>query len=118
MTMADAALLIRWDTPKTGREQQALSLFGSSLEYYGTLQSEGTIESFEPVLLNPGSGDLNGFILIRGSADKLDALKRADQFQDMMIQGQYLIAGFGVVDGYLESNLQSRMARYAKTIAQ
>jgi len=116
--MADAAILIRWDRPKTGREQQALALFGSSLEYYGTLQSEGTIESFEPVMLSPGSGDLNGFILIRGSAEKLAALKRADGFVERMIQGQYLIAGFGVVDGYIEGSLQSRMAKYAQVVNQ
>jgi hypothetical protein len=116
--MADAAILIRWDRPKTGREQQALALFGSSLEYYGTLQSEGTIESFEPVMLSPGSGDLNGFILIRGSAEKLAALKRADGFVERMIQGQYLIAGFGVVDGYIGGNLQSRMAKYAQVVNQ
>lgn len=115
--MADAAILIRWDSPKTGREQQALALFGSSLEYYGTLQSEGTIESFEPVMLSPGSSDLNGFILIRGTAEKLNALKQDEQFVERMIRGQYLIAGFGIVDGYLEGNLQSRMAKYAQTVA-
>jgi hypothetical protein len=116
--MADAAILIRWDRPKTGREQEALALFGGTLEYYGTLQSQGTIESFEPVMLSPGGGDLNGFILIRGSAEKLEALKRDDQFVERMIGGQYLIAGFGVVDAYLEGALQRRMAKYAQVVAQ
>ncbi|MBW2188776.1 MAG: hypothetical protein JRG93_04155 [Deltaproteobacteria bacterium] len=86
--MADAALLIRWDRPVPGREQQALALFGKSLEYYGTLQSEGAIESFEPVLLGPVSIDLSG------------------------------IEGFGVIDAYLEGELQSRMAKYAQVAAQ
>lgn len=116
--MADAAIVIRWSRVLPGREQQGLSLFGQALEYYGTLQSEGRIESFEPVLLNPGSTDLRGFILIRGSADKLDELKRDDQFVDMMIRAEYLIDDFGVIDGYLEDNLQSRMAKYAQVIAQ
>ena len=116
--MADAALLIRWDRPVPGREQQALALFGSSLEYYGTLQSEGTIESFEPVVLSANSTDLSGFILIRGSADKLSALKRDDRFLELMISGQYLIAGFGVIDGYVEGALQTRMATYAQVVAQ
>jgi len=91
---------------------------GGTLEYYGTLQSQGTIESFEPVMLSPGGGDLNGFILIRGSAEKLEALKRDDQFVERMIGGQYLIAGFGVVDAYLEGALQRRMAKYAQVVAQ
>jgi len=116
--MADAALLIRWSRPVPGREQQALSLFGTSLEYYGTLQSTGAIESFEPVLLNPGSTDLNGFILIRGSAEQIDALKREDQFVELMIRGEHLIDGLGVVDGYLAGDLQTRMAKYGQVIAQ
>jgi hypothetical protein len=35
-----------------------------------------------------------------------------------MIGGQYLIAGFGVVDAYLEGALQRRMAKYAQVVAQ
>jgi hypothetical protein len=118
MTMANAALLIRWQRSVPGREKQALALFGQSLEYYGTLQSKGAIESFEPVLLNPGTTDLNGFILIRGSSDQLDALKREDQFIEFTIRGGYLIEGLGVIDGYLEDELQARMAKWAQIIAQ
>lgn len=116
--MANAALLIRWNRPVAGREQQALSLFGSSLEYYGTLQSDGAIESFEPVLLNAVASDLSGVILIRGSSEKLDALKREDQFIEMVIRGSHLLEGFGVIDGYLEGDLQSRMAKYAQVVSQ
>ncbi|MBW1876322.1 MAG: hypothetical protein JRI98_13365 [Deltaproteobacteria bacterium] len=116
--MADAALLIRWDRPVPGREQQALSLFGNSLEYYGTLQSEGAIDSFEPVLLSPVSIDLSGFILLRGSAEQLDSLKRQEQFVEMMIRAEHLIEGFGVIDAYLEGDLQSRMAKYAQVATQ
>jgi hypothetical protein len=116
--MADAALLIRWDRPVPGREKQALSLFGNSLEYYGTLQNEGAIESFEPVLLNPVGIDLSGFILLRGSAEQLDALKRQDRFVEMTISAEHLIEGFGVIDGYLEGDLQTRMAKYAQVVNQ
>ncbi len=116
--MANAALLIRWSRPVAGREQQALSLFGSTMEYYGTLQSDGAIESFEPVLLNAVSTDLSGVILIRGSAEQLDALKREDQFIEFMIRGAHLLEGFGVIDGYLEGDLQSRMAKYGQVISQ
>jgi hypothetical protein len=116
--MADAAILIRWDRSLPGREQQGLSLFGNALEYYGTLQSQGTIESFEPVLLNPVGTDLGGFILIRGTAEKLDALKRDDQFVDMTIRAEHLIDGFGVIDAYLGDDLQSRMVKYAQIVSQ
>ena len=116
--MADAAILIRWDRVQNGCEQEALALFGNTLEYYGTLQSEGTIESFEPVLLDPVGTDLGGFILLRGSPEKLAALKRDDQFVERMITAEHLMSGFGVVDGYLGGSLQTRMAKYAKVIAR
>jgi len=116
--MADAAIVIRWDRVVPGREQQALSIFGQSLEYYGTLQSDGAIESFEPVLFNPTGGDLNGIILLRGSADQMDALKREDRFIDIIMRAAHNCEGLGVNDAYLEGELQARMARWAQIIAQ
>ncbi|MFW2387174.1 MAG: hypothetical protein ACN4G0_02480 [Polyangiales bacterium] len=116
--MADAAILIRWNRVVPGREQQALSLFGQSLEYYGTLASEGAIDSYEPVMLNPSGGDLNGFILLRGSADQLDAVKREDRFIDIMMRAAHNCEGLGVNDAFLEGELQARMSKWAQIIAQ
>lgn len=116
--MADAAIVIRWNRVVPGREQQGLSIFGQSLEYYGTLQKKGAIESFEPVIFNPTGGDLNGIILIRGSADQLDALKREDRFIDLMMRAAHNCEALGVADAYLEGELQSRMARWAQIINQ
>ena len=116
--MANAALVLRWDRPVAGREQQALSLFGRSLEYYGIRQSEKAIESFEPVLLSPVSGNLGGFILIRGSVEQLNALKQDELFVEMMIAAGHLIEGFGVIDAYLDEELQTRMAKYGQVVAK
>jgi hypothetical protein len=114
--MADAAIVIRWDRVVPGREQQALSLFGQSLEYYGTLQSEGAIENFEPILLDPTGSDLNGIILLRGSADQLNAVKRKDRFIDITMHAAHACEGFGVVDAHLEGELQARMTKWAQII--
>ena len=116
-TMADAALLVRWERPVAGREQQALSLFGSALEYYGALQADGVIESFEPVLLHPSSSNLNGFIILRGDAERLDAHKRDERFLDIMTRGEHFCAAFGIVDASIGAELQARMTRYAQIIA-
>lgn len=116
--MADAAILIRWNRVVPGREQQALSLFGQSLEYYGTLQSEGAIESFEPMLLEPTGSDLNGVIVLRGSAEKLSAIKRDERFVDITMRAAHLCEGFGVNEAYLEGELQARMGKWAQIIAQ
>jgi hypothetical protein len=59
-----------------------------------------------------------GFILLRGSAEQLDSLKRQEQFVEMMIRAEHLIEGFGVIDAYLEGDLQSRMAKYAQVATQ
>ncbi|MGB5268181.1 MAG: hypothetical protein WBN30_16425 [Polyangiales bacterium] len=114
--MADAAIVIRWNRVVPGREQQGLSIFGQSLEYYGTLQSKGAIESFEPVIFNPTGGDLNGIILIRGSLDQLDGLKREDRFIDLMMRAAHTCEGLGVNDAYLEGELQKRMGRWTQII--
>ena len=64
--MANHAIFIGWNRPVAGREQQAMKLWGKCMEYYGKLLADSRVESFEPVLLSPHGGDLNGFILIRG----------------------------------------------------
>lgn len=116
--MADAALVLRWDRVVPGREQQALTLFGQALEYYGSLQSSGSIESYEPVLLDPNGSDLNGVILIRGSADQLDALRREDRFIEITMQAAHHCEHFGVVNAHLEGQLQARMAKWSQIISQ
>ena len=69
--MADAGLFIGWGAPVRGREAKGLEVFSEALSYDGRLQQEGVIEGFETALLEPHGGDLQGFVLIRGSEDKL-----------------------------------------------
>jgi hypothetical protein len=64
--MAESVLFIGWNRSSVGREQQALALFMKSMEYYTKLQSDDRIESFYSVILENHSGDLNGFVLIKG----------------------------------------------------
>ncbi|MGB5704314.1 MAG: hypothetical protein WBM48_15955 [Polyangiales bacterium] len=116
--MADTALVLLWDRVVPGREKQALALFGQTLEYYGTLQKDGAIESYEPVLFDPNGKDVNGLILIRGSADQLDALRRQDRFIELTMQGTHQCENFGMVGAHLEGQLQARMAKWAQIISQ
>jgi hypothetical protein len=116
--MPNAALILRWDRVVPGREPQALSLFGQALEYYGSLQSEGSIASYEPILMDPSGSDLNGLIVIRGSADQLDALRRQDRFIEITMLATHQCEAFGVVNAHLGDELQARMARWAQIITQ
>ena len=76
--MADRILFIGWNRVVAGREQQAMQLWQKSMEFYGGLQSNGRIDSFEPVLLSAHGGDLNGYMILRGDADKLAGVQEDD----------------------------------------
>jgi hypothetical protein len=47
-----------------------LQVFSEGLQYWARLQQEGTIERFEPVLLDVHRGDLAGFVMLRGDREK------------------------------------------------
>ena len=114
--MADRVLFIGWNRPVVGREQQAMKVFQKSAEFYSKLQSEGRIESFEPVILGAHGGDLNGFVLVRGSAEKLSEVRRDDGFVDLVVEAGYCVEGFGVVDGYIGEGVTKALSRWSKLI--
>jgi hypothetical protein len=115
--MADAGLFIGWGEVVRGRESEAIELFNETLGYYGRLQEDGTIESFEPVFLEPHGGDLNGFILIQGDAEKLAALRVSDEFTQFSLRATLVVNGFGVVGADLAERLQRQMEYYTEQIA-
>ena len=112
--MANAVIFVGWNRPSVGREQQAMQVFQKSLEFYGKLQSEGRIDSFEPVILSAHGGDLNGFVLLRGDTEKLAEIKRDDTYIDLIIEAEYCVDGFGHVDGYIGDTLNDVITRWAK----
>ena len=112
--MANAVIFLGWNRPSVGREQQAMQVFQKSLEFYTKLQTEGRIESFEPVILSSHGGDLNGFILLRGDAEKLSEIRRDETFVDIVIEAEYCVDGFGHVDGYIGEGLDDVITRWAK----
>jgi hypothetical protein len=115
--MADAGLFIGWGEVVRGREAEATELFDESLAFYGRLQEEGTIESFEPVFLEPHGGDLNGFILIRGDAEKLAALRVSEEFTQLSLRVGLIVDGFGVVGADFAARLQRQVEFYREQIA-
>jgi len=112
--MADAALFLGWGEVIAGREAIALAGFNESMAFYTAQQQNGTIESFEPVILWPHGGDLGGFILIRGEAAKLAALKQTAEFQRLNTRAQLFLHGLGVIDGYIGASLATMMATWGQ----
>jgi hypothetical protein len=115
--MADRALFLGWSRATVGREQQAMNLWGKTIEYYGQLQAEGKIESWEPVLLSAHGGDLNGFFLIKGDAEKLDKLQQEDTWVDFTIEAEYWLDGFGLIRGWVGEGSSDVMTRWSKLIS-
>jgi hypothetical protein len=115
--MADSGLFIGWGEVVRGRESEAVEVFNETLAYYTRLQEEGTIESFEPVFLEPHGGDLNGFILIRGNAEKLAALRVSEEFTQLTLRATMIVNGFGVVGADMAERLQRQMEYYIEQIA-
>ncbi len=115
--MAEAGLFIGWGGVARGREQEAVELFSEILGFYGRLQEEGEIESFEPVFLEPHGGDLSGFVLLRGEAEKLAAIRVSDEFAQFSIRAAIVVDGFGVVGADLAGRIERQMAIYMEQVA-
>jgi hypothetical protein len=115
--MAEAGLFIGWGETVRGREAQAVELFNEVIGYYGRLQEQGEIESFEPVFLEPHGGDLGGFVLIRGEAEKLAAVRVSDEFTQFSIRATMVVDGFGVVGADLAGRLERQMEFFTEQIA-
>ena len=116
--MADRILFIGWNRVVAGREQQGMQLWQKALEYYGGLQSGGSIESFEPVLLSAHGGDLNGFIILRGDAEKLAGVREDNTFIDLAVEAEYCLEGFGIVSGYIGDSIMEQLTRWSKHFAE
>ena len=116
--MAEAGLYLGWGTAVRGREKAALDLFNESLQYYGRLQQDGKIESFDVALLNPTGGDAGGFILLRGSAEQIDSLRRDDEFQTLQTRVQLIVDGLRITDAVIDEGLAQQIPRFEKVIGQ
>ena len=116
--MANGVLFLGWKDAKVGREAQAMELFQMSLGFWNKHVDNGTIESFEPVILSRHGGDLNGFFLIRGDRDKLAAIRASEELENIIVQGVYCLEGFGLIDGYVGDSLNQIMAKWGKQVSK
>ena len=114
--MANAGIMIGWSRAIAGREAIANTKFAEFGAYLGKLQAENRIESFEPVIMRPHGGDLNGFFLVRGTEAKLAELRATDHWKDWETWGGFHMDNFGAVDCMLGDSIGTSMARWAKHI--
>jgi hypothetical protein len=115
--MADSGLFIGWGEVVRGREERALEVFNETIQFYGQLQQDGRIESFEPCLLEPHGGELAGFILLRGSQEQMDAIHNDDEFQRHMTRANFIVDNLGVIPAAMGEELGRQMGIYQAEVA-
>jgi hypothetical protein len=114
--MADAGLFIGWGQVVRGREGPAVDGFNETVEFFGQLQGDGRIESFEICLLDPHGGDLDGFMLLRGSTEQMDAVRSDEQFLRNMTRASLQVENLGMVGAALGDGIARQMAIYTEEI--
>lgn len=112
--MANAAIVIGWGPAVRGREHKALQVFNEAIQWYTQQQQQGTIESFEPVALEPHGGELNGFLIIRGDQEKLNQLRTDEEFVRLNNRAGMVVDNLGVIGAYIGEGLQRLFADFDK----
>jgi len=115
--MADAGLFIGWGQVVRGREERALDVFNETVAFYGQLQSDGRIESFDVALLDPHGGELAGFAMLRGSEDQIDAVHRAEDFLREMAKASLIVDDLGIIDAAIGEGLGRAISIYQEQLA-
>jgi len=76
------------------------------------------IEGFETAILEPHGGDLQGFVLIRGSEEKLAQLRVDDEFVGLSTRASLIVEGVGVVGAALGEGLERSIATYQEAVSE
>ena len=115
--MADRVLFISWGQVVRGREVRALEVFNESLGFYGRMQQEGRIESFDVVLLEPSTG-LGGYIELRGTADQLNALTDDDEFLQLIADSTMIVEDVRIARGAANAEVARQIGIYQAATAK
>lgn len=83
----DGALMMSFGAVFPGREPLALAAFIEASREFGRLLTEGVISSFKPFFFADGQlGDVAGFFILEGRREELDALRREEWFQKLLLR--------------------------------
>jgi len=75
------------------------------------------IEGFETALLEPHGGDMQGFVLLRGSQERLAQLRVDDEFVRLSTRASLVVEGVGVVGAALGDGLEQTIGTYREAIS-
>ncbi len=113
--MADRMLMITWGTVARGQERRALDAFNEALGILGTRQQAGEIESFDVGLMQPNR-DLDGYMIIKGSAEQIMALRESDDFRRNTVEASLCVDDLHHAEGFCDQGVADAMAMYVEAM--
>lgn len=114
--MGPNIIFFGWRRSLPGRESLSGAHFQEFNKYLGEQQAAGTIQGFEPILLEPSGGRLVGFFLIRGEPGKLADLTASPAWIEHVTRAMLHLDEPGVVRGVAGAAVNERMAIWMKSI--
>ena len=114
--MAKAALCTVWGDPIPGREKQALIIYNEAMQYWAGLQQEGKIERFDVTVLTFSAGNVAGLLVVRGTAEQIESVRRSKEFQQYVTRGRLVASHVSVANAYVDEGLAQFMGWYQKAI--
>jgi hypothetical protein len=113
--MADRMLLLAWDRPVRGLETRAMEVFNEAVGLLGRKQQEGAIDSFDVCLLAPND-QLGGFMVIKGSAEQISALRWDEEFMRNTVDAELSVEGISHIEGVCNEGVAWQMGLFQEGI--
>ncbi|HEV3376416.1 MAG TPA: hypothetical protein VG126_03980 [Thermoleophilaceae bacterium] len=63
-------------------------------------------------------GDVQGFVLLRGSQEQMDAVHNEEEFQRQLTRASLIVEGLGIVPAALGEELGRQMSVYQNEVAE
>ena len=84
--------MLAFGASRQGREDLAAETYVDASKYFGTLLADGRIARFHPYFFADGPlADMNGFFLLEGDRESLDALRRDEEFRLFMMKAGMVV---------------------------
>jgi hypothetical protein len=114
--MSSNAIVFGWDRSLPGREQLSGKHFQDFVAYLQAQKAAAKIESFDPVLLEPHGGCVNGFFLIRGTSQQITALADSPEWIEHQVRAQLHLDGAGSWRAVTGAAVNERMGMWMQAI--
>ena len=86
------------------------------MQYWAGLQQAGKIERFDVTVLAFSGGHVAGLLVVRGTAEQIDSVRRSKEYQQYVARGQLVASHVSVASAYVDEGLTQFMGWYQKVI--